>query len=143
MAMLTGEVEHQLDDRGRIAVPPAYRDVLEHGGFLTRGWYGCLFLFSWEEWRKIEDRLNSVRFTDVNGDIVKQFFSGGTQVFLDRQGRLVIPSVLRDYAGIEDEVIIRGVINRIEIWGKKRWATYQQEQFSPEKVMEKAAALGI
>lgn len=141
--MLTGEVEHQLDDRGRIAVPRPYRDILEHGGFLTRGWYGCLFLFPWEEWRSIEDRLRSIRFTDVNGDRVKQFFSGGAKVFLDRQGRLIIPAALREYAGIADDVIVRGVINRIELWGKDRWIAYQQEQFSPEKVMEMAAALGI
>jgi MraZ protein len=141
--VLTGEVEHQLDDRGRIAVPRAYRDILEHGGFLTRGWYGCLFLFPWEEWRSIEDRLHSLRFTDVKGDRVKQFFSGGVKVFLDRQGRLIIPAALREYAGIADDVIVRGVIDRIEIWGKDRWIAYQQEQFSPEKVMEMAAALGI
>jgi len=141
--VLTGEVEHQLDDRGRIAVPRPYRDVLEHGGFLTRGWYGCLFLFPWEEWRSIEDRLRGIRFTDVKGDLVKQFFSGGVKVFLDRQGRLIIPAALREYAGIADDVIVRGVIDRIEIWGKNRWIAYQQEQFSPEKVMDNAAALGI
>lgn len=141
--MLTGEVEHQLDDRGRIAVPRSYREILEHGGFLTRGWYGCLFLFPWEEWRSIEERLRSIRFTDVNGDRVKQFFSGGGKVFLDRQGRLIIPAALREYAGIADDVIVRGVINRIELWGKDRWIAYQQEQFSPEKVMEMARALGI
>jgi MraZ protein len=141
--VLTGEVEHQLDDRGRIAVPRSYREILEHGGFLTRGWYGCLFLFPWEEWRSIEERLRSIRFTDVNGDRVKQFFSGGGKVFLDRQGRLIIPAALREYAGIADDVIVRGVINRIELWGKDRWIAYQQEQFSPEKVMEMARALGI
>ncbi len=141
--MLTGEVEHQLDDRGRIAVPRPYRDILEHGGFLTRGWYGCLFLFPWEQWRSIEERLRGIRFTDVKGDLVKQFFSGGVKVFLDRQGRLIIPAALREYAGIADDVIIRGVIDRIEIWGKNRWIAYQQEQFSPDKVIENAAALGI
>ncbi len=141
--MLTGEVEHQLDDRGRVAVPRAFRDALEHGGFVTRGWHGCLFLFPWEEWRGIEDRLNQVRITDMNGDIVKQFFSGGAKVFLDRQGRVVLPAALREYAGIETEVVVRGVINRIEIWAKERWIAFQNEQFAPERIMEKAAALGI
>ncbi|UCC67601.1 MAG: division/cell wall cluster transcriptional repressor MraZ [Armatimonadota bacterium] len=141
--MLTGEVGHQLDDRGRVAIPKSFRDVLEHGGFITRGWYGCLFLFPWEEWRKIEDRLNEVRITDTNGDIVKQFFSGGSKVFLDRQGRMVLPAALREYAGIEAEVVVRGVINRIEIWAKSRWLSFQSEQFSPERIMDKTAALGI
>jgi len=141
--MLTGEVEHQLDNRSRIALPRCYRDVLEHGGFVTRGWYGCLFLFPWEEWRKIEERLNQVRITDLDGDPVRQFFSGGATVFPDRQGRIVLPAALREYAGIGSDVIVRGVINRIEIWAKDRWLGYQQEQFSPERIMEKAAKLGI
>jgi MraZ protein len=141
--VLTGEVEHQLDDRGRVALPRAYRDIMEHGGFVTRGWYGCLFVFPWEEWRKIEDRLNQVRITDMNGDVVKQFFSGGGKVFLDGQGRITLPAALREYAGVTGDVIVRGVINRIELWGKDRWLAYQAEQFSPERIMEKAAALGI
>jgi len=141
--MLTGEVEHQLDDRGRAALPRAYREIMEHGGFVTRGWYGCLFLFPWEEWRKIEDRLSQVRITDMSGDIVRQFFSGGSKVFLDGQGRVTIPAALREYAGIHSEVIVRGVINRIELWSKNRWIAYQAEQFAPDRIMERAASLGI
>ena len=141
--MLTGEVEHQLDDRGRVAVPRPYRDAMAHGAFLTRGWYGCLFLFPWERWREIEGRLATVRISDMKGDIVKQFFSGGAKVFMDRQGRINLPAALREYAGIDGDVVVRGVINRIEIWGKQRWVDYQDKQFSPEQIMEKAAALGI
>ncbi|MCJ7797728.1 MAG: division/cell wall cluster transcriptional repressor MraZ [Thermoleophilia bacterium] len=141
--MLTGEVEHQLDDRGRAALPRAYREIMEHGGFITRGWYGCLFLFPWEEWRKIEDRLSQVRITDMSGDIVRQFFSGGNKVFADGQGRVTIPAALREYAGIHSEVVIRGVINRIELWSKNRWIAYQAEQFAPDRIMERAASLGI
>jgi MraZ protein len=141
--MLTGEVEHQLDDRGRVALPRAYREIMEHGGFITRGWYGCLFIFPWEEWRKIEDRLSQVRITDMNGDVVKQFFSGGGKVFLDGQARITIPAALREHAGITDEVIVRGVINRIELWSKNRWVEYQAVQFTPQRIAEKAAALGI
>ena len=141
--MLTGEFLHQLDDRGRVAVPRAHREIMQHGGFVTRGWYGCLFLFPWEEWRKIEDRLKQVRITDVKWDVVKQFFSGGAKVFPDRQGRINIPAALREYAGIDGDVVVRGVIDRIEIWGKDRWVSYQQEEFTPERMMEKAAEIGI
>jgi MraZ protein len=116
---------------------------MAHGGFLTRGWYGCLFLFPWERWREIEDRLATVRISDMKGDIVKQFFSGGNEVFLDRQGRVTIPAALREYAGITRDVVIRGVVDRVEIWSKERWLAHQDEQFSPESITEKAAALGI
>lgn len=141
--MVTGEFEHQLDDRGRVAIPRAYRDIMEHGGFITRGWYGCLFLFPWEEWRKIEERLTQVRITDMDGDRVKQFFASGSKVFLDKQGRVVLPPTLRRSVGIDRDVVLRGVINRIEIWAKDRWESYQEDEFSPERIMEKAAALGI
>lgn len=141
--MLTGEVDYQLDDRGRIAIPKAFRDSLEHGGFITRGWYGCLFLFPWEQWREIEAKLERVPITDMNGDVVKQFFSGGARVWLDRQGRLVLPAALREFAGVQRDVVVRGVINRIEVWAKDRWQSFQSEQFAPERIVEKAAALGI
>jgi MraZ protein len=141
--MLTGEVEHQLDDRGRIAIPRMHRPELEHGAFVTRGWYGCLFLFPWEEWRKIEDRLSQVRLTNMKGDVVKQFLFGGDKCFLDRQGRILLPAALRSYAGLQRDCVIRGVGTRIEIWDKQRWAAHQQEQFTPERITEQAAELGI
>ncbi len=141
--MLTGEAQYQLDDRFRVALPRDYRELMEHGGFMTRGWYGCVFLYPWEEWRRIEDLLKTFRLTDMNGDAVKQFFSGGSKVFPDRQGRVNISAALREYAGITDEVIVRGVFNRIELWSKNRWIAYQAQQLSPERIVEKAAALGI
>ncbi len=141
--MLTGEVEHQVDERGRLAIPRSFRDSLQHGGFLTRGWNGCLFLFPWEQWREIAEKLDKVRVTDMNGDVVKQFFSSGVEVSMDRQGRVVVPAALRRYAGIERDVVVRGVINRVEVWSTERWQRYQEEQFAPERIVEKAAALGI
>lgn len=141
--MLTGEVEHQLDDRGRVAIPRPFRAALEHGGFLTRGWYGCLFLFPWEMWRKIEDKLSQVRLTDTRGDLVKSFFSGGSEVWVDRQGRVIVPAALREYAGIDGEVMVRGAINRIELWAKDRWLTFQAERFQPEQIIAAAAELNL
>lgn len=140
---LTGEVEYQLDDRGRVAIPRAFRASLEHGGFVTRGWYGCVFLFPWEQWQKIAEKLNLVRLTNMRGDIVKQFFSGGVPVWLDRQGRVMLPAALRGHAGIQGEVVVRGAINRIEIWAKDRWVAFQEREFQPEQIMAKAAELDI
>lgn len=141
--MLTGEVEHQLDDRGRVAVPRTFRVSLEHGGFVTRGWYGCLFVFPYEQWLKIRDRLSQVSLTNMSGDIVKAFFSGGFDVWLDGQGRMAVPAALREWAGIKNEVIVRGAINRVELWAKDRWLDFQTRHFSPEKIMAKAAELNI
>ena len=141
--MLTGEVEHSLDARGRLAVPRRFRASLEHGGFLTRGLEGCLLLFPYEEWRSIEEKLKRVPMTDLDGHVVKKFFSIGFDVFLDRQGRVLVPPALRSYAGIESEVVLLGVTNVIEIWAKDRWVAYQGEQFQPQRIMEIARAVGI
>jgi MraZ protein len=141
--MLTGEVEHQLDDRGRVAVPKGFRQSLEHGGFVTRGWYGCLFLFPYDQWLKIREKLSQVSLTNMNGDIVKAFFSGGSDIWLDGQGRISLPAALREWAGIDGEVVVRGAINRIELWGKDRWQAFQSQHFTPENIMAKAAELNI
>ncbi len=144
--MLTGEVEHQLDDRGRVVVPRAWREDLEHGGFITRGWYGCLWLFTWEAWRDLLEKLKTVKLTDTAGDRLKQFLGRGEKVFLDAQGRLLLSASLREFAGIQGDVVLAGAIDRVEIWAKQRSDQFQHERFSPEQmldVVEKAKELGL
>ena len=144
--MLTGEVEHQLDERGRVVVPRSWRQAFEHGGFLTRGWYGCLFLFTWDAWRGIAEKLATVRITDAPGDRLKQFLGAGENVTLDAQGRLLISPSLREFAGMDGDVVLSGAVDRIEVWAKDRVKQYRREQFSTEQIMEmleKAKELGI
>jgi len=144
--VLTGEVEHQLDERGRVVVPRSWRQAFEHGGFLTRGWYGCLFLFTWDAWRGIAEKLATVRITDAPGDRLKQFLGAGENVTLDAQGRLLISPSLREFAGMDGDVVLSGAVDRIEVWAKDRVKQYRREQFSTEQIMEmleKAKELGI
>ena len=144
--MLTGEVEHQTDDRGRVVVPRFWRQDLEHGAFITRGWYGCLFLFTWEGWREIAEKLATVRITDTPGDRLKQFLGAGESVAVDGQGRFTISPALRAFAGIDRDIILSGAIDRIEVWSKERAAQYRDQQFSTDQMMEmleKAKELGI
>lgn len=144
--MLTGEVEHQLDDRGRLVVPRQWRQALEHGGFVTRGWYGCLFLFTWDTWRAIAEKLCTLKMTDTPGDLLKQFLGAGDSVSLDAQGRVLLSPALREFAGIDGEVVLSGAVDRIEIWAKDRVKQYRKDQFSMDRVLEmleKAKELGI
>lgn len=144
--VLTGEETHQLDDRGRVVVPRSWREDLEHGGFLTRGWYGCLWLFTWDAWKVILGKLQSVKLTDTAGDRLKQFLGRGEKVFLDAQGRVLLSDSLRAFAGIGKDLVLAGAIDRVEIWAKERSQQYQDEQFAPEQMMdivEKAKELGI
>ncbi len=134
--MLTGEAEHQLDERGRVVVPRFWREDLEHGGFITRGWYGCLWLFTWDGWQAILGKLKDVKLTDTAGDRLKQFLGRGEKVWLDGQGRLLLSPSLREFAAID----------RVEIWSKEKSNQYQQDQFSTEQMLdmvEKAKELGI
>ncbi len=144
--MLTGEVEHQLDDRGRVFVPKFWREDLEHGGFLTRGWYGCLWLFTWDAWREILQKLEQVKLTDTAGDRLKQFLGRGEKVWLDAQGRVLLSTSLREFATIDRDVVLAGAIDRVEIWAKEKSQQYQQDQFSTAQmleIVEKAKELGI
>ena len=141
--MFRGGVDHQLDDKGRITIPAKFRSSLSPVCFLTRGWHGCLFIFPWDKWREIEQRLEAVRITDMQAIAVQRFFSSGTEVQLDAQGRLFLPPQLREYAGIQKDVVIRGTANRIEVWSKANWDHYDRTELSLEKIVEKAAALGI
>ncbi len=144
--MLTGEAEHQLDERGRVVVPRFWREDLEHGGFITRGWYGCLWLFTWDGWQDILGKLKDVKLTDTAGDRLKQFLGRGEKVWLDGQGRLSLSPTLRDFAGIDRDVVLAGAIDRVEIWAKGKSDQYQQEQFSMGQMLEmveKAKELGI
>ncbi len=141
--MLTGESAHQLDERSRVAIPKQLRSVVERGGFITRGWHGCLFLLPWQRWEGIAQKLNDLRLTDTDGYLVRRFFSSGEEVWADPQGRIILPASLRKYAGIEKDVVVMGGLDCLEIWAKDRWEAFQQEQFEPEAIMKKAASLGI
>jgi len=144
--VLTGEAEHQLDERGRVVVPRSWRQAFEHGGFITRGWYGCLFLFTWDSWRVIADKLATVKITDAPGDRLKQFLGAGESITLDAQGRLLLAPSLREFAGINGDVVLSGAVDRVEIWAKDRVKQYRLQQFSTEQIMEmleKAKELGI
>ncbi len=141
--MLTGESRHQLDERGRVAVPKGYWEALEHGAFITRGWHGCLFLFPWMDWANLESRLAETRLTDLNGEMVARFLAAGEKVWVDRQGRVLLPTTLREWAGVDKEVVLVGGLRRIEVWARDRWDAFQAEQFTPEQILSKAASLGI
>ena len=144
--MLTGEVEHQLDERGRVVIPRTWREDSRAWWIHHAGWYGCLWLFTWEAWRDILEKLKAVKLTDIAGDRLKQFLGRGEKVFLDAQGRVLLSTSLREFAGIDGEVVLAGAIDRVEIWAKARSAQYQDERFSPEQmldVVEKAKELGL
>ncbi|HLS91409.1 MAG TPA: division/cell wall cluster transcriptional repressor MraZ [Limnochordia bacterium] len=143
--MFMGEYLHTLDEKGRIIVPAKFRDNLGERCVITRGLDQCLFLYPESEWKNVEEKLKRLPLTQRDARaFTRFFFSGATDVELDRQGRIVIPSGLRQYAKLEKEVVVIGVSTRVELWAKEVWTEYaQQAEASFEAIAEKIVDLGI
>lgn len=141
--MFYGEYEHRLDKKGRIILPSKFRETSkEHyieKFFVTRGLDSCLFLFPEEEWRQQESRFKNLSFTKREArKFNRLFFSGAVETAVDKQGRILIPSYLKDYADIKKEIIIVGVSSRIEIWSREKWEEfYKVSKESFEDIAEK------
>ncbi len=117
-----GEYQYSLDDKGRVVIPAPFREFIEDGLVLTRGMEGCLYVFPLANWRKIEEQLVGLSLTDAESRaFVRFFYSGAYKTRLDNQGRVLIPPTLRQFAGLESDVIIAGAPNRLEIWSEARW----------------------
>jgi MraZ protein len=145
-AFLTGEFRHALDDRGRVAVPIRFRPRLAQGATLARWLDGCLAVFPAETWDDLAARLQALPTTNAAARQFGRFMSSGAlEVGLDRQGRLLVPGYLREYAGLDlGEVVVVGALNRLEIWSPTRWQPYRSQiEDSPEALAEHLADLGI
>lgn len=120
--MFLGEYSHTIDDKGRLTIPAKFRDELESGVVITRGLDGCLWAYGRSEWDIIAEKVAQLPSTDPAArDYSRFMFSGAFDSIPDRQGRVLLPQKLRDYAKIEDETIIIGVKNKLEIWSPARW----------------------
>ncbi|AQS55510.1 division/cell wall cluster transcriptional repressor MraZ [Novibacillus thermophilus] len=126
--MFMGEYRHTIDDKGRIIIPAKFRDELGKTFVVTRGLDNCLFAYPSPEWQQLEQKLKTLPFTRSDARaFTRFFFSGATEVELDKQGRINVPGNLRQYAKLEKECVVLGVSNRVEIWSKRIWEDYFQE----------------
>jgi len=126
-------------------VPSKFREGLGEKFILTKGLDECLFAYSLEEWSNLEQKLKTLPFTDKDvRAFVRFFFAGANECELDKQGRILIPQNLRDYAKLEKELYVIGVSTRVEIWDKNKWEEYcRGDNISADKIAEKMAMLGI
>jgi MraZ protein len=145
-SFLTGEFRHTLDDRSRVAVPVRFRTRLAQGATLARWLDKCLGLFPHDEWEELAAKLRALPLTNPNAREFARFMSSGAvEVELDKQGRILVPGYLREYAGLsEGEVIVVGALNRLEIWAPAAWLPYRSKiEDEPEALAEHLADLGI
>jgi len=143
--MFIGEYQHTVDNKGRIIMPSKLRDDLGQNFIVTKGLDNCLFVYPMEEWKRLENKLRTLPLTNKNARaFIRFFFAGATECSLDKQGRILIPNNLREYAKIIKDVVIIGVAERIEIWAKEEWTNYNSDDnLSYEDIDEKMAELGI
>ena len=143
--MLIGEYEHSLDVKGRLIMPAKLREDMGEKFIITKGLDGCLFGFSQNEWSNFEEKLKTLPLTNKNArDFVRFFLSGAIECELDKQGRFLIASNLREYANMEKDVAIIGVGTRLEIWNRDKWKEYNSdENISADEIAENMTMLGI
>ena len=143
--MLIGEYEHSLDVKGRLILPAKIREDMGDKFIVTKGLDGCLFGFSQNEWTNFEEKLKTLPLTNKNArDFVRFFLSGATECEIDKQGRFLITSNLREYATLEKDAIIIGVGTRIEIWNREKWKSYNSdENISADEIAENMTMLGL
>jgi len=138
--MFLGEYELRIDHKGRLAIPVKFREAFRAGLVLSRGFDKCLNVYTMAEWERVAEELVSLPVTQLNPRRVARFtFSGAFDLELDRQGRVILPPALRQYADINDEVVIVGAYSHLQIWGKGLWT--EEKQFMAEHATQIAEAV--
>ena len=143
--MFMGEYNHTIDAKGRLIVPAKFREILGDNFIVTKGLDGCLFVYPNDEWTRFEEKLKSLPLTIKNARQFTRFFlAGAAACEVDKQGRILLPQVLREFACLEKDVVLVGVASRIEIWSRERWDesmnTYDGDM---DEVAENMESLGF
>jgi len=139
--MFIGEYNHNLDDKGRVAVPVKFRLLLREGAVVTKGLDSCLFLYTKKEWQELAVKLAKLPIGPANTRAFSRLMlAGAMDVDFDNQGRIMLPEYLRKFAGLKKKLVIAGLYNRLEIWDEKAWQKYKQG--TEEKSADIAEALG-
>ena len=143
--MLLGEFNHNIDEKGRLIIPAKLREDLGDSFVICNGLEGCLFVYSQEEWNKFVAELESLPRMNKDARIFKRYFFGSaSEGSFDKQGRVLVPPSLRKNAHLENEVVLVGVQDRVEIWDKALWE--EKNQISEEDldaIAERMEAIGI
>ena len=142
--MFMGEYNHTVDPKGRLIVPAKFREQLGDEFVVTKGLDGCLFVYTKEEWHNIEEKFRNISMTSKDArKFSRFFFAGAAACELDKQGRIQLPPVLREYAGLTKDVVLVGVLSRVEIWDKERWQENPYDEDEMDEIAEHMADLGF
>ena len=139
--MFIGEYKHNMDVKGRIAVPAKFRDELKEGAVVTKGLDNCLFLYSREAWNKLAAKLANLPLSQSKARAFSRLMlAGAMDLEFDSQGRITLPEYLRKFANLDKKTIIAGLYDRLELWNENDWDKYKEG--AEEESSEIADALG-
>ena len=126
--MFIGEYNHTMDDKGRVTMPMKFREGLGETFYITKGFDECLFVFDANEWENFRHKLEkNAMQKKVYRRLQRTFIASANESSLDKQGRVLITPPLREYSGLEKDIVVIGVSNRIEIWAKDQWEAYNND----------------
>lgn len=132
--MLNGTYYQTIDVKGRMSFPTKLREIIGESFVITKGLTGCLFVYSQEDFDKLAQKLSDMPMSKAL-TVQRYFMASSTNVEADKQGRVLVPQALREFAGLEKEIVVAGVSDRAEIWSKSKWDEFNQT-ISEEAVME-------
>lgn len=142
--MFIGEYRHSVDEKGRVAVPARFRGQLTEHVVVARWLDACIAVFPQAEFQRHAERLSALPLGDPTARAMRrQLFGYSYEVEPDRQGRVLIPQQLRDWAGLADEAVVVGGDDHLELWAPDRWASYSAEMSAPEVLAERLQNLGF
>jgi MraZ protein len=143
--MFIGEYNHNLDSKGRLAIPAKFRVSLKKGAVVTKGLDNCLFLYSKEQWQKMAEKLASLPTSQAKARaFARHMIAGAMDLEFDSQGRITLPEYLRNFADLNKKTIIAGLYNHLEIWDEEAWNKYKkQAEKNSNDIAESLGDLGV
>lgn len=143
--MFIGEYSHAVDEKKRLAVPSKFRGELKKTVVVTRGLDKCLFVYPMKAWEELAGKLGNLPVGEASTrSFTRLMLAGAVDVPVDKQGRILIPDYLKDYAGLKRNVVIAGLYNRLEIWDEKKWEEYKlSAEKNSDEIAEQLGKLGI
>ena len=143
--MFIGEYQATIDEKGRISIPAKFRGQLKGKVVVTRGLDNSLFLYGMDEWKKLAEKLASLPIATANTRAFsRMMLAGAMDCEIDKQGRINLPSYLKEFAKIDKKLIFAGLYNRVEVWSEELWTTYKlQTESQSTAIAEQLGSLGV
>ena len=138
---MTGQYQHSIDAKGRLFIPAKLREELGETFYVTMGMDGCLSVYSDVSWARFTEKFESLPYTKTKS--MRVLFANAAKCEPDAQGRILIPSKLRNYAKLQKDVVVIGVSNRAEIWNAEQWMAMEDEELNPDNLAAAMEELGF